>query len=243
LRDVLEPNGELLPVRHRLGTYYFYNCTRMTNSADLAKSDVVRLDGGLITRINGLAFIEKQLTGLTIFRERTQLCYLFCTQAFVDRVEAAGLRGFAFTPIWPLPKGVTYHDEMYRVSRLCRKWKPADSPALEVKGNTVVLRLYCDRKKPTKKDEAAAERVMALLEESLYDAGQADAESYFGDVEGHDVVAGEIRVFLSTPDCDRLVARLMPALRSLPWPGKFHVVKRRGEYVDAGAAEEYVRVR
>jgi hypothetical protein len=57
------------------------------------------------------------------------------------------------------------------------------------------------------------------------------------------VVAGEIRVFLSAPDCDHLVDRLMPALRSLPWPGKFHIVKRRGEYVDKGAVEEYVRVR
>ena len=50
-------------------------------------------------------------------------------------------------------------------------------------------------------------------------------------------------MFVSAPDCDRLVDRIMPALRSLPWPGTFHVVKWRGEYVDAGAAEEYVRVR
>jgi hypothetical protein len=243
LRDLLEPNGELLPVRHRLGTYYFYNCTRMTNSADLAKSDVVRLDGGLITRINGLAFVEKQLTGLTIFRERTQLCYLFCTQVFVDRVEEAGLQGFAFTPIWPLPEGVTYHDEMYRVSRLSQKWKPKETPALEIKANTIVLRLYCGRKKASKQEIAAAEAVMSHLEKVLYDPDQKDAESYFGNVEGHDVVAGEIRVFLSAPDCDRLVDRLMAALRSLPWPRKFHVVKRRGEYVDEAAAEEYVRVR
>ncbi len=57
------------------------------------------------------------------------------------------------------------------------------------------------------------------------------------------MVGGEIRVFVSAPDCDRLVDRIMPALRSLPWPGKFHVVKRRGEYVDENAVEEYVRVR
>jgi hypothetical protein len=25
LRDILEPNGELLPVRHKIGRYYFYN--------------------------------------------------------------------------------------------------------------------------------------------------------------------------------------------------------------------------
>src|SRR5262249_61327804 len=85
LRDVLEPNGELLPVRHRIGTYYFYNCTRMVSAADLTRSDVIRLDGGLITRTNGLVFIDERLDGLTLFKECTQLAQIFCTQAFVDR--------------------------------------------------------------------------------------------------------------------------------------------------------------
>lgn len=244
LRDVLEPNGELLPVRHRIGRYYFYNCTRMVNVIDLTRSEVERLDGGLITQVDGrLVFIEKRLDGLTIFKERTLLSELLCTQTFVDRVEAAGLQGFVFVPLWPLPKGVTFNHELNRVCKLSEKWKPKDFPAVDIKGNTVVLRLYCERTKASKQEIAAAEAVMSHLEEVLYDPDQKDAESYFGDVEGHDVVAGEIRVFLSAPDCDRLVDRLMPALRSLPWPGKFHVVKRRGEYVDEGAAEEYVRVR
>src|SRR5690349_9890392 len=39
LRDILEANGELLPVKHELGTYYYFNCTCMTN-ADLTKSRV-----------------------------------------------------------------------------------------------------------------------------------------------------------------------------------------------------------
>jgi len=160
----------------------------------------------------------------------------------VDRVEAAGLQGFVFVPIWPLRKGVTFNRELNRVCKLAEKWKPKDAPALDVKGNTVVLRLYCDRKKATKKEVAAAERVMKHLEAVLYDADQQEAESYFGTVEGHDVVGQEIRVFLSAPDGDRLVARLKPALRSLPWPGKFHVVKRRGHFFDGKAAEEYVRL-
>jgi hypothetical protein len=123
---------------------------------------------------------------------------------------------------------------------LAEKWKPKDTPELDIKGNTVVLRLYCERKKAGKRELAAAEDVMTHLERSLYDENQASAESYFGNVEGHDVVAYEIRVFLSAPDCDRLIALLMPCLRTLPWPGKFHVVKRRGEFVDEQAAEEYV---
>ena len=83
---------------------------------------------------------------------------------------------------------------------------------------------------------------MTHLEKSLYDANQTNPESYFGNVEGNDVVDYEVRVFLSAPDCDRLVAHLLPSFQTLPWPGRFHVVKRRGEYVDAQAPEEYVRV-
>ena len=131
---------------------------------------------------------------------------------------------------------------MYRVNKLAEKWKPKDMPVLDIKANTIVLRLYCDRKKANKKELAAAEEVMAYLEESLYNPNQSASETYFGNVEGHDIVDFEIRVFLSAPDCNRLVTHLMPCLRTLPWPGRFLVVKRRGEYTDIEAEEEYVPI-
>jgi hypothetical protein len=242
LRDLLEPNGELLPVRHRIGTYYFYNCTRMTNCVDLTKSKTIKLKDGIISRTEKLVFIDEMLTELSIFKVRTQLLEIFCTQRFVDRVEREGLQGFLFVPIWPLPEGVTYNEERYRVCKQAEKWKPKDAPALPIKGNTVVLRLYCEAKKPTKKELVALEDVVAQMEKSLYNEQQERPEDYLGNVEGHDVVDYEIRVFLSAPDCDKLVAHLMPSLRTLPWPGRFHVVKRRGEFVEEDVLEEYVRV-
>jgi hypothetical protein len=244
LRDMLEANGELLPVRHRIGTYYYFNCNRMTNCVDLTRSSVMKLsDGGVVSSIDNLVFIDELLTDdLTIFKVRTQLMEVFCTQRFVDRVENGGLQGFLFIPIWPLPEGITYPHLRYKYWKLAEKWKPKDMPELDIKANTVVLRLYCERKKATKKELAAVEEVMTYLEKSLYDENQVDPESYFGNVEGHDVVDHEIRVFLTAPDCDRLVTYLMPSLRALPWPGKYHVVKRRGEYVDEEAEEEYVRL-
>ena len=84
---------------------------------------------------------------------------------------------------------------------------------------------------------------MAYLQESLYDPSQAQPESYWGNVEGSDVVDFEIRVFLSTPDCDRLLAHLMPRLQTLPWSGKYYVLKRRGNFMDGQASEEYVAVK
>jgi len=65
----------------------------MVNVVDVTKSQVERMDGGLITEVDGrLVFIDKVLDGLTIFKERTLLSELLCTQTFVDRVEAAGSR-------------------------------------------------------------------------------------------------------------------------------------------------------
>ena len=84
LRDILEPNGELLPVRHKCGTYYFYNCTHMTNCVDLSRSDTRKIAGGFITTTAKLTFIDEMLEDLTIFKVRTQLTELFCTQRFVE---------------------------------------------------------------------------------------------------------------------------------------------------------------
>jgi hypothetical protein len=243
LRDILEPNGELLPVRHKIGRYYFYNCTCMTSCVDLSKSKITRLsDGGIVFGTKKLVFFDEMLDDLTIFKIRTQLLELFCTWRFVDRVERVGLRGFAFIPIWPLPEGVTFFQEMHRINQLSRKLRPKEHTELDVKENTGVLRLHCQRKKATKKDLAATEEVMSRLEQTLYDESQQDGDSYFGNVEGHDVVDAEIRVFLSAPDCDRLVTHLMPTLRTLFLPGKSQVVKRRGEYTQIDVVEEYIRI-
>lgn len=244
LRDLLEPNGELLPVKHKLGTYYYYNCHRMTNCVDLTKSKITKLkDGGIVSSTDRLVFIDELLDeDLTIFKVRTQLMEVFCTQRFVDRVEAAGLQGFLFIPIWPLPEGVTFNDERYRLQKLSVKWKPRETPELDIKGASILLRLYCKGKKATKTELAAVEEVISYLQKSLYDENQLNPESYFGNVEGHEAVDHEIRVFMSGPDCDRLVRHLMPSFRTLPWQGKYHVVKRRGEFADVEAVEEYVRL-
>ncbi len=243
LRDMLEPNGELLPVRHKIGTYYFYNCRKMMNCVDLSKSEVTKLkDGGVVTSTDRLVFLDDLLDDLTVFKVRTQLLETFCTQTFVDRVNAASLQGFAFIPIWPLPSGVTFNDERHRVSKAFSKWKPKDFPDVDVKENTVVIRLYCEGKKPSAAEKKAAEAIEKHLDNLLYDPNQSTPESLFGDLEGMEFVDGEYRLFFSTPDCDRLVAKMMPELRTLAWPGLFHVIKRRGTYVDETANGEYVPI-
>jgi hypothetical protein len=240
LREILEANGELLPVRHAVGIYYFFNCTRLATVIDTSKS--AKTASGLVD-IGNLVFMDDKLMDLGIFKDRSIPSHHFCTQKFVDSVQSAGLQGFLFIPTWPLPPGITYHTERYRLCKLAEKWKPNPLTALDVNANTVVLRLCCQQKKATKEEIAAAEGVMAHLEKSLYAPSQAQPESYYGNVEGSDIVDFEVRVFISTPNNERLLGHLMPRLRVLPWPGKFYVVKRRGNFMDGQAMEEYVAVK
>ncbi|MGC3967432.1 MAG: hypothetical protein QM775_08705 [Pirellulales bacterium] len=242
LRDILELNGELLPVRHQLGTYYYFNCTTMTNGVDLEQSHITRTsDGGLVTSTKKLVFVDEVVKSLTIFKVRTQLMEVFVTQTFVDRVESAGLQGFSFVPIWPLPDGSTYFDEMYRVGKKAEKLRPNDLSSIDVNANTLVLRLLTARRKASASELKSLEIVMQYLEGRLYHPDEG-LDDYIGNVEGHDVLDGEIRIFLSTPSVDRLVDAIRPHLKALPWNGKIYVVKRRGELFDSGATEEYVNI-
>ncbi|MBX7104570.1 MAG: hypothetical protein K1X57_10850 [Gemmataceae bacterium] len=241
LRDLLEPNGELLPVTHSIGTYYFFNCTRVLSCLDLDKSAASRTREGIVTRKERLVFLNEVVRGETVFRIRTQPPDLFCTQTFADRVAAASLQGFVFVKVWPLSNGTTFFDELHQATKRARKWQPLGESSVDIKQNTVLLRMFCSRKKPTAADTAAATAIMDMLDEKLASA-TSPASGYVGTLEGHDVLGREIRLFLSSPDCDRLVAFLLPFFRTLPWPGRFQVVKHRGDLSDGSAPAEYVTI-
>lgn len=243
LRDMLEPNGELLPVKHKIGTFYVYNCTTLVNCLDLERSEFTKYKKTMIISMKRFYFIESLVKDLTIFRLRSESSNVFCTQPFVDRVNQHGLQGFVFIKLWSSEKGSTdWLLEWKRAARKAEKIRPGEGPPVPVKGNTVVIRLYTEKKKASKAETAAANRIMDGIETRLYDAGQAKDQDYFGNIEGHDVVDHEIRIFMSAPDCHRLVEHLRPYLKKLPWKGRYQVLKRFGEYVDIEAREEYVRL-
>ena len=87
-----------------------------------------------------------------------------------------------------------------------------------------------------------ADQLADELGKALNDENQLTPESYFENVERCEECDFEVRVYLTGPDCDRLVTNLLPLLKRLPWPGKYHVVKKRSEYLVENAPEEYVRL-
>jgi hypothetical protein len=100
LGDMLEPNGQLLPLDCGRGVYYAYNVTKLVDALDEEQSEIVRFSSGRIMDIRRYALAGEGLDeGLTIFKlSVTPLLRVFVTGRFVEAVELSGLVGFTFPP-------------------------------------------------------------------------------------------------------------------------------------------------
>ncbi|MCI0742248.1 MAG: hypothetical protein L0Y72_24710 [Gemmataceae bacterium] len=243
LREFLEPNGELLPLVSTVGEYYAYNITTVADVLDQEKSEFQWIGEKRtfndILDINHYEFIADKVTGLSIFRLVERCANTYVSQMFVDRVKQHGLQGFHFTKLWPLPKEQNWQADADR------EWKEE----LEVQtskgrksaiGNTVVILLTIVGKKPNKAEKARVAKLMDEIDSLLYSPDARADAPLLGSLEGDDHVEGEIRLFLSCPDADALVAKLRPFLQTLSWKGEVKVLKRYGEYVATNCREEYV---
>jgi hypothetical protein len=237
LGDILEANGELLPLEYEHGTWFAYNCRTVADIVDYTKS-TVSLDCGVQKEIDHYTIYVERLTGLTLFRMRHDVGpALYSTQSFVDRARQAGLRNFDFEKIWSWPKGTIWYLEN---KKLRRQKKINGKP--DLRGHSVVIRLGTGSKaKPNKRQREHVEMIMDSLDALLADPYAAYDAPVFGNLQGDEPLKGEHRLFLSCPDADRLVEHLRPWLRHLDWPGSVEVVKRYGDLYDEGAREETIR--
>ena len=101
LADLLKPNGELLPAVCDNEKYYLFNVTKIVDALDEENCRLDRFDDGRVSYIEKYSFFEEKLIGMTIFKiPQWLLSNAFVTDTFVQRVEAAGLKGFKFTLVW-----------------------------------------------------------------------------------------------------------------------------------------------
>jgi hypothetical protein len=114
LRDMLEPNGELLPLVSSLGEYFAYNVTTVADILDHQRSDLAWFSTGpraVALHIRHYECIPERLSRLFIFRLVEKPAATFVTQLFVDRVRQHGLQGFHFIRLWPLADEAGQHRE------------------------------------------------------------------------------------------------------------------------------------
>jgi hypothetical protein len=101
LEDFLKPNGELLSIFCDGEKYFLFNVTRVVDALDEPKCELQLFDDGGIMDIVRYSFLKQKLTGVTIFKlPQDLLGWVYATDPVVDRVRAAGLKGFKFRQVW-----------------------------------------------------------------------------------------------------------------------------------------------
>ena len=106
LSDLLQGNGELLPIVCDDEYYSIFNVTRVVDALDEENSELTLFSDGRIMDIDRHAFFPEKLKGIHVFKiPQIVLMDVFVTDAFVDRVKAADLKGFEFRPVWSSKKG------------------------------------------------------------------------------------------------------------------------------------------
>jgi len=141
LRDLLEPNGELLPLISEVGEYYAYNVTTVADVLDEERSEVNwGLDRAYASRIIRFEFHPDRLEGLSIFRFPQTMNQYLVTEVFARRVREHRLQGFGLSKVWPLPPDADWWrmrlDRSKRWQREARNYrrkhgKDATEPPLE----------------------------------------------------------------------------------------------------------------
>jgi hypothetical protein len=114
LRDLLQSNGELLPLLCDEGTYHVFNTTTVVDALDEQRSEfkpLQELDPDLFWKappdemgITRHEFFSDKVADLSIFRipfgSNYAENYPLVTDRFVQRVAASGLKGFEFQLLW-----------------------------------------------------------------------------------------------------------------------------------------------
>jgi hypothetical protein len=112
LRDLLEPNGEILPVTCKTGQYCVYNVTTVADVLDREASDMdwgswyklKKLEPVVAREIRYYSFIPDRLSSLAIFRIPEDITGYYVTERFAERVRQHDLKGFNLRKVWPLPR-------------------------------------------------------------------------------------------------------------------------------------------
>jgi hypothetical protein len=154
------------------------------------------------------------------------------TREFVDRVHDAGLNGFRFWQVWPLPQGANW--------RMLDRDSPARREAKAHSQHTLVLILPLAGRKPNRAEKKRIDELADELDAQL--VLKFHNARYFGSLEGTEAVDNECRLFLSSSDVDALVTKLKPWLGSLAWPRTVYLMKRYGDMHDPNAKEVVMKL-
>lgn len=235
LHNDLVNNGELLELDSDLGVYYLYNITTAADILDVEKSKCEFWCEPPTTAIDvyNYVFYKDRIKDLTIFRIFEEPMNVFVTDVFVNKVLDSGLNGFQFKKVWPIPNNEDWKS-------FNNKLPDKKQGSIELRKYTLIIILNLCNKKPNKSEN----KLIKTLENHIDNILQIRTinEKYYGHYEGSDIVNNEYRMFLSTPNVDSLINKLLPSINSLDWENQVLLVKRYGEIYDTEAKEAIIEI-
>lgn len=101
LRDLLDANGEVLPLATEDGVELFAFNARVIDALDEDRSSLTKFPGtNRIMQITKAAFVPAAVRGVDIFRLPHRASSTYVSDRFVERVKMAGLHGLEFKKVW-----------------------------------------------------------------------------------------------------------------------------------------------
>lgn len=108
LAPIVSPYVEVLPLECGWGNYYILNVTHLIDCINYAESEYIPFGDGKtpygaprVLMITKHVFFADRISGIPIFKDVNRpKIPLYVSDAFVDCVEANGLKGLKFNMVW-----------------------------------------------------------------------------------------------------------------------------------------------
>jgi hypothetical protein len=101
LRDLLEANGEVLPLATEDGVALSAYKPQVIDALDETRSTIARIPGtNKIMRIRRAVFIPSVLSGVDLFTLPHRASATYLSDRVVTRIKFARLRGITFEKVW-----------------------------------------------------------------------------------------------------------------------------------------------
>lgn len=238
LRDLLERNGELLPVQTNAGTYYAYNVLTKSKAL-LPKQCNLTIYPGWETAKSAeyLAFDESGIVGHAIFRCQEYPVPVFVTEEFKARVEQYCLNGFYFIKVWPFAPGESYARAEQLRKRESRKIKE------KLKGQCVAILLSVPGDEATEEEEKRGFPVAEELNELLVNRMKETTGEFLGSIECLEPEKKALGIYVVGPDAEQLAEVIEPWVKSIDWPHAVTLVKYAGNRFEHGVKKTKVKIR
>ena len=217
LSDLLDGNGELLPVETENGVYYIYHVTKVIDILDLNKSDITfkHSHPRIALEVDHFVLSDGLDIDAAIFKIPQLVYSVFVTDTFYQRVMESNLNGFRFYRAHPAKRGEKWRKPFNPGGAEEAKKVLAKEAALSA--NTIVLMFETKADDLSLAEEKRMDKIIALLNDGILRVDSLDDAKYLGKVEMYDVVDKKLRLYISCPDSKKLAGILDPWRINLKW--------------------------